>query len=127
MDLTQIHYLSGPIAVEGAEVGDALEVEILDIQPLESSEWGYTGIFDKTNGGSLLHDIYPRATKVVWDINGIFATSRHIQGVKFAGLIHPGIIGTAPSQELLNTWNKREKELIDGSNGSIPPGKHFTP
>lgn len=33
VDLTKIHYLSGPIAVETAEPGDALLVEILDVQP----------------------------------------------------------------------------------------------
>jgi hypothetical protein len=27
-------------------------------------------------------------------------------------LIHPGILGCAPSAELLATWNKREGELI---------------
>jgi len=120
-DLTQVHYLSGPIAVEGAEPGDALEVELLDIQPLEGSEWGYTGIFDKTNGGCFLHEHYPKATKAIFDFNGIFASSRHIPGVKFPGLIHPGIIGTAPSQELLNQWNKREKVLIDGAKDAVPP------
>jgi formamidase len=32
--------------------------------------------------------------------------------VRFAGLIHPGILGCAPSQEVLELWNKREGELI---------------
>lgn len=44
--------------------------------------------------------------------SGISCTSRHIPGVKFAGLIHPGILGCAPSAEVLATWNKREGELI---------------
>ena len=30
VDLTKIHYLSGPVAVEGAEPGDCLVVDILD-------------------------------------------------------------------------------------------------
>ena len=30
VDLTSVHNLSGPIAVEGAEPGDALVVDILD-------------------------------------------------------------------------------------------------
>ena len=38
--------------------------------------------------------------------------SRHIPGVKFAGLIHPGLIGTAPSKELLDMWNERESKLV---------------
>jgi formamidase len=32
--------------------------------------------------------------------------------VRFAGLIHPGILGCAPSPEVLETWNTREAELI---------------
>lgn len=32
-------------------------------------------------------------------------------GVRFPGLTHPGIIGTAPSMELLNIWNEREREV----------------
>jgi acetamidase/formamidase len=43
-----------------------------------------------------LTDHYPKATKACWDIDGIYCTSRHIPGVKFPGLIHPGLIGTAP-------------------------------
>lgn len=35
-----------------------------------------------------------------------------IPGVRFAGLIHPGILGCAPSPEVLAEWNKREGELI---------------
>lgn len=32
--------------------------------------------------------------------------------MKFAGLIHPGILGCAPSAEVLQLWNKREAELV---------------
>ena len=42
----------------------------------------------------------------------VYATSRHIPGVRFAGISHPGLIGTAPSSEMLATWNKREAALI---------------
>jgi formamidase len=31
VDLSQVHFLSGPIGVEGAEPGDLLEVDILDL------------------------------------------------------------------------------------------------
>ena len=34
-------------------------------------------------------------------------------GVRFAGMIHPGLIGTAPSHELLALWNKRERALVE--------------
>jgi len=36
----------------------------------------------------------------IWDFEGVFCTSRHIPHVKFAGLIHPGILGCAPSAEV---------------------------
>ncbi|KAI5475570.1 putative formamidase [Pseudohyphozyma bogoriensis] len=114
VDLTKIHYLSGPIAVEGAEPGDALVVEILDVTPFPEMPWGYTGIFELENGGGLFaKEFKSRAAKAIWDFEGVYASSRHIPGVRFAGVSHPGLIGTAPSAELLATWNKREKELID--------------
>lgn len=47
-----MHYLSGPFDVEGAEPGDVLLVEIMDVQPFEDRPWGFTGIFDKGNGVS---------------------------------------------------------------------------
>lgn len=61
-----------------------------------------------------------KAAKAVWDFEGIYATSRHIPGVRFAGIPHPGLIGTMPSQELLNKWNKREGELIAANEGCCP-------
>jgi len=112
VDLTKIHYLTGPFEIETAEPGDVLVVEIQDVQPLEEQPWGFTGIFAKENGGGFLDEHYPKAAKAIWDFEGIFCSSRHIPGVRFAGLIHPGILGCAPSAEVLSTWNKREGELI---------------
>ncbi|EAT89430.2 hypothetical protein SNOG_02699 [Parastagonospora nodorum SN15] len=112
VDLTKIHYLTGPFDIETAEPGDVLVVEIEDVQPLDEQPWGFTGIFARENGGGFLDEIYPEAAKAIWDFEGIFCSSRHIPGVRFAGLIHPGILGCAPSAEVLDTWNKREAELI---------------
>lgn len=52
------------------------------------------------------------SAKAIWDFEGIYCTSRHIPHVKFAGLIHPGILGCAPSAEVLDKWNAREAALI---------------
>ncbi|KAI0906934.1 formamidase [Ustulina deusta] len=112
VDLTRIHYLTGPFEIEGAEPGDLLLVEIMDVQPFQEQPWGFTGVFDKSNGGGFLDEIYPSAAKAIWDFEGIFCTSRHIPHVKFAGLIHPGILGCAPSADVLEIWNKREADLI---------------
>ena len=90
VDLSQVHYLSGPIAIENAEVGDLLKVEILNLGCLNGDEWGFTGSFAQENGGGFLTDHYPKATKAIWDLEGVYCTSRHIPGIKFAGHIHPG-------------------------------------
>lgn len=121
VDLRRVHYLSGPIAVEGAEPGDLLVVDILDLGPLRGAEWGFTGIFAKSNGGGFLTDFFPEARKAIWDLEGIYAVSRHIPGVRIAGFTHPGLIGCAPSQELLERWNRRERELVATDPARVPP------
>jgi formamidase len=119
--LQRVHVLSGPIAVEGAEPGDLLVVDLLDINPLPQSPWGYTGLFERTNGGGFLTDYYPKAHKAVWDLEGIYARSRHVPGVRFPGIIHTGQIGVAPSADLLAKWNQREKALYDTNPNRVPP------
>ena len=110
--------MTGPVEVEGAEPGDVLVVEIQDVQPFDEQPWGYCAIFDKNNGGGFLDSHYPNAAKAIWDFEGIFCSSRHIPGVRFPGLIHPGIMGCKPSHELLAEWNRRETELV-GYHASI--------
>ena len=56
-----MHYLSGPFEVEGAKPGDLLLVEIMDVQPFQDQPWGFTGVFDKSNGGGFLDETYPSA------------------------------------------------------------------
>ncbi|KAG6877253.1 hypothetical protein C0992_010444 [Termitomyces sp. T32_za158] len=70
IDQRTTHYISGPIGVEGTEPGDCLLVEILDgknllpepkiinlidrirlVDYFENMPWGYTGIFDRKEGG----------------------------------------------------------------------------
>ena len=83
--------------------------------------WGYTGIFAKVNGGGFLTDYFPDAYKAIWDFHGQKATSRHIPGVRYTGITHPGLFGTAPSAELLARWNAREQALIDTDPDRVPP------
>ena len=120
VDLTKVHYLSGPIGVEGAEPGDLLVCDILDVGVLNDFQWGFTGIFAKENGGGFLTEHYPQARKACWKFSGIYANSRHIPGVEFAGIMHPGLIGCLPSKELLSKWNTREKALFDTNPERVP-------
>jgi formamidase len=88
---------------------------------LASSQWGFTGIFAKENGGGFLTNHYPDARKACWNFSGIYANSRHIPGVEFAGIMHPGLIGCLPSKELLATWNARESALFKTNPERVPP------
>ena len=123
IDLTPVHVLSGPIHINGAEPGDILVVDILDMGPPTGpgEQWGYTGIFSKQNGGGFLTDVYPEAHKAIWDLRGLNATSRHVPDVEFVGIRHPGLIGCAPSHDLLARWNRREQALIDTDPDRVPP------
>lgn len=121
VDLTQVHFLSGPIGVEGAEPGDLLVVDFLDIGAFPASQWGFNGFFSKQNGGGFLTEHFPQAQKSIWDFHGMFTKSRHVPGVEFAGLIHPGLIGCLPSRELLAEWNRREEALFATDPARVPP------
>ncbi len=62
LDLARVHPLTGPVEVEGAEPGDTLEVEILDVSPLV--DFGYVvitpvlGLFGGL-GPSVLSALHP--------------------------------------------------------------------
>tara|TARA_R110002020_G_scaffold143848_2_gene316548 strand:- start:2818 stop:4047 length:1230 start_codon:yes stop_codon:yes gene_type:complete len=120
VELQQVHYLSGPIGVNGAEPGDLLVVDILDIGAKEEMLWGFNGFFSKQNGGGFLTDHFPEAQKSIWDFEGMFTKSRHVPGVRYAGLIHPGLIGCLPDRKMLDTWNEREKALVDTDPHRVP-------
>ncbi|MBC8751831.1 formamidase [Paraburkholderia sp. WC7.3g] len=111
IDLTRAHPLTGPFHIEGAEPGDLLVVDLLDIKPI--TPVGFSGVFAKSNGGGFLGDYFPDAAKAIWDLKGLYATSRHIPGVRIAGLTHPGLMGCLPSTELLAEWNRREAPLAE--------------
>jgi formamidase len=121
IDLSIVHFLSGPIGVKGAAPGDLLVVDILDIGAKPDSQWGFNGFFSKQNGGGFLTDHFPLAQKSIWDFHGMFTSSRHVPGVHFAGLIHPGLIGCLPDPKLLAAWNEREVGLIATNPARVPP------
>jgi acetamidase/formamidase len=68
LDWDRVYPLAGPIAIEGAEPGDTLAVEVLD---LHTEGWGWTAILP---GLGLLADDFPDAYLQVFDISdGAFA------------------------------------------------------
>jgi formamidase len=121
IDLSIVHFLSGPVGVRGAEPGDLLVVDLLDVGARPDSQWGFNGFFSKSNGGGFLTDHFPAAQKSIWDFHGLYTSSRHVPGVNFAGLIHPGLIGCLPDPKMLETWNTREAALIETEPARVPP------
>lgn len=55
LDFSRVDQVHGPIAVEGAEPGDSLEIELLDFQP---ADWGWTASIP---GFGLLAEDFPDA------------------------------------------------------------------
>ena len=115
VDLGPVHPLTGPVYVEGAEPGDLLAVEIIDIEP---DRYGFTV---QIPGFGFLRDVFPEPYKVNWDIAGDWATSAELPGVRIPGSPFMGTIGLSPGHELLATTTAREQALIDQGGLALPP------
>jgi formamidase len=68
-NLNVVHPLTGPVYVNGAEPGDLLEVEILEVEP---DRYGYTV---QVPGFGFLRDVFPDPYMARWRIDGGWATS----------------------------------------------------
>ena len=107
-DRSIVHPLTGPIFVDGAEPGDLLAVEVLDVQP---GAFGYTAQFP---GFGFLSDEFPAPFLARWELAGGYATSPDLPGIRIPGRPFMGIMGVAPSRDLLERISAREQELAAG-------------
>jgi formamidase len=114
-DLDVVHPLTGPVHVEGAEPGDLLEVEIVDVEP---DRYGYTV---QVPGFGFLRDAFPEPFKVNWDMADGWATSADLPGVRIPGSPFVGTIGLTPGHDLLAATTRREQALIDRGGFVLPP------
>lgn len=114
MDLSRVHPLTGPVYVKGAQPGDLLVVDLLEVSPL--SGVGYSCVIPGIGG--IVKEMFPEGFKSVWYMRGdTYAESRHIPGVRVPAIPHPGVIGVAPSREMLQMWNERERPLVEEGTG----------
>ena len=116
VDLDLVHPLTGPVFVEGAEPGDLLVVEILEVRPAGTP---YTA---QVPGFGFLRDDFPDPYIVKWDVEDGYATSAALPGVRVAGAPFMGIMGLAPSHDLLKQITAREQLLLDRGGFVLPPG-----
>ena len=114
---TAAHPLTGPLYVKGAEPGDLLEIEYLDILP---ERYGWTRF---APGGGFLPDLFDYHFVAHWDITPEYATSPQLPGVRIPNGAFMGTAGVAPSREQLKRWTAREQELLDRGGRVFPPTK----
>jgi formamidase len=115
VNLDLLHPLTGPVYVNGAEPGDLLDIEILDIEP---DSYGYTS---QVPGFGFLRDEFPDPFKVNWDLADGWATSPDLPGVRIPGAPFMGTIGLSPGHDLLAATAAREQALLDRGGFVLPP------
>jgi acetamidase/formamidase len=98
VDFRQTDPLCGPVHVDGAVPGDALRVELIDV---ELAEWGWTGLLPDFG---LLADEFPTPYFRSFDL-----TPGHVDifGERFALKAFMGVLGVAPD--------------LDGDFSAVPP------
>ena len=99
------HPLTGPLFVEGAELGDVLEVEILGY---ETPDFGVNCVIP---GFGFLYDVFTEPFLVPWELDGAVARSSELPGIAVPAGVHAGVIGVAPSHELMEAQRAREKRI----------------
>ena len=114
-NLNVVHPLTGPVYVHGAEAGDILEVEILEVEP---DRYGYTV---QVPGFGFLRDEFPEPFMVRWAMADGWATSDDLPGVRIPGSPFMGTIGLAPDRGLLEATIAREQAAIDRGGFALGP------
>ncbi len=118
------HPLTGPIHVRGARPGDALAVEILDVQP--AATFGWTHI--RPGRGLLPEEDFPKSFLQVWDLSDgtharmvgrpIAVPMAPFPGVVGVALDEPGGHSTMPPRK--NGGNMDVKQLTAGATLYLP-------
>ncbi len=115
VDASVIHPLTGPVLVKGAQPGDLLEVEFLEILPQPNA---FSCIVP---GFGFLRDTFTEPFMVHWNIADGWATSPQIPGVRIPGAPFMGVSGVAPTHAQVDAWAQREAALAARGGAALPP------
>jgi formamidase len=115
IDLSMVHPLTGPVHVAGAEPGDTLEVEILEMIP---DSYGFTV---QVPGFGFLRDYFPEPYVVHWELAGGWAASEQLPGVRVPAAPFLGTIGLPPGAASLRRTIEREQRALDAGGMVLPP------
>ncbi len=120
--LDVVHPLTGPVYINGAEIGDVIGVTIEAIYP---GEVGWTAASDF---GFAADIVGTESRFIVWRLNDEYAESKAIPGVRIPNRSFPGVIATLPGREQLQVILDREQALADaGGNVLVPGGNLASP
>jgi formamidase len=119
LQLGREHPLTGPVSVKGAEPGDLLAVDVLDV---EAGPYGFSGVFA---GFSRLSDRFTESWLSHWQIDAGVARSPQVPGVTVRGRPFLGIMGVAPSPERMSRFRDREQALADAGSFLMLPTPDF--
>ena len=103
LDFSRVDQVNGPIAVEGAEAGDTLEVELLEFEP---ADWGWTASIP---GFGLLAEDFPQPIYRVTPVPAGSPDAEFLPGIRIPVSPFCGEVGVAPAM---------------GPRSTIPPDLH---
>jgi acetamidase/formamidase len=103
LDFSRVDQVNGPIAVEGAEPGDTLQVELLEFSP---ADWGWTASIP---GFGLLADEFPDPALRVTRLPAAGERAEFLPGIRVPIVPFCGEVGVAPET---------------GPRSTIPPDTH---
>jgi acetamidase/formamidase len=103
LDFARVDQVNGPIAVEGAEPGDTLQVDLLDFRP---ADWGWTASIP---GFGLLADVFPDPAYRVTRVPAPGGRAEFLPGIRVPIVPFCGELGVAPET---------------GPRSTIPPDLH---
>jgi len=103
LDFARVDQVNGPIAVEGADAGDSLQIELLEFEP---ADWGWTASIP---GFGLLADDFPDPAYRVTRLPGVGERAEFLPGMRVPVVPFCGEIGVAPET---------------GPRSTIPPDLH---
>jgi formamidase len=122
VDMTRAHPLTGPIHVAGAEPGDLLIVDVLEVRP---ASWGWTALMP---GFSFLGDELSETYLVHWELDGGTARSEQLPGVCIPGAPFLGVMGVAPSAAAVGEWAARDRRwAAAGAAVALPESRNAIP
>ena len=110
-----VHPLTGPVYIEGAEVGDVLAVTIENIDPGPVG-WTDASVFGFAGAAVDIEDRF-----IIWRLNDEYAVSAGLPGVRIPNASFPGVVTTMPGATQLARVLEREQQLADAGGAVFGP------